>query len=176
MASDPVPEPSQRRWKNRRGARVLVRCHGRVLLMSDSDPGLPGSSWWVLPGGGIDEGESSREAAARELAEETGHRVGPQCLAGPIAHRVVTHGYSDRILVQDEDFYLLDVEQEFDVDTSAFTATERTRMGRWGWFGPDEMAAMTVWPEQTPQLAGLTADDFVDLGEVEESTVAVTAR
>jgi 8-oxo-dGTP pyrophosphatase MutT (NUDIX family) len=28
--------------------------------------------WWELPGGGIDHGESTEEAAMRELAEETG--------------------------------------------------------------------------------------------------------
>lgn len=175
MDTDEIPDPATRRRKTRRGARVLVRCSGQVLLMSDSDPGVPGSGWWVLPGGGIDAGESSREAAARELAEETGHHVAPQALTGPIAHRVVTHGYSDRILVQDEDFWLLDVEGAFDVDTSAFTATERTRMGQWGWFDAGQMATMTIWPAQTPQLAQLEPGRFVDLGEVEESTVPVTS-
>lgn len=166
--------PQERRRKSRRGARVLVRDGDAVLLMSDSDPGVPGSGWWVLPGGGLDGDESTRVAAARELAEETGHVVDPADLRGPIARRVVTHGYSDRILVQDEDFFLLDAPR-FDVDTSAFTTAERARMGRWGWFTPEQMATMEIWPRQTRELALWQGQPCRDLGAVEESTVPVAA-
>ncbi|MEL4505361.1 NUDIX domain-containing protein [Luteococcus sp. H138] len=167
-----TPHPGDRRRKSRRGARVLVRDGDAVLLMSDSDHGVPGSGWWVLPGGGLDGDEDTRLAAARELAEETGHAVDPAMLRGPIARRVVTHGYSDRILVQSEEIFLLETAR-FDVDTSAFTAAEQSRMGRWGWFTPDQMATMTIWPAETPDLARWNGGPCRDLGEVEESTVPV---
>lgn len=52
-----------------------------MLLLSAGDPFNPGSgSWWEIPGGGIDPGETSDEAARRELYEETGIRaaeIGP---------------------------------------------------------------------------------------------------
>lgn len=45
----------------------------RVLLLRASDPAHPAKGeWWELPGGGIERGESSAQAAAREAHEETG--------------------------------------------------------------------------------------------------------
>ena len=53
----------------------------RVLLIEARDPADPAKGqWWEIPGGGIEPGESSARAAARELFEETGIRsaeVGP---------------------------------------------------------------------------------------------------
>jgi 8-oxo-dGTP pyrophosphatase MutT (NUDIX family) len=58
----------------RQAARVvLLDRGGSVLLLSAHDPADPTKpSWWEIPGGGIDPGESSAEAARRELFEETG--------------------------------------------------------------------------------------------------------
>ena len=62
-------------WTLRRqAARVVVLDPtGRVFLMKARDPADPSKgAWWEIPGGGIDHGESSSEAARRELHEETG--------------------------------------------------------------------------------------------------------
>lgn len=37
---------------------------------------------WVLPGGGIDDGETAEKAAVREVQEETGYRVSSKGLLG----------------------------------------------------------------------------------------------
>ncbi len=42
---------------------------GRVLLLRAV---LPEEEWWELPGGGIEPSETPRQAAIRELREETG--------------------------------------------------------------------------------------------------------
>ena len=53
------------------GVRVLVRNpDGHILLVRHTY--TPG---WLLPGGGVERGEISEEAAAREVLEETGVHV-----------------------------------------------------------------------------------------------------
>ena len=63
--TDPVPVV-------RVGAYAVVERDGAVLLARwiDSDPPR-----WTLPGGGLDHGEDPRDAAVREVEEETGYRV-----------------------------------------------------------------------------------------------------
>jgi 8-oxo-dGTP pyrophosphatase MutT (NUDIX family) len=68
--------------RRRQAARVVVLdSEDRILLLQARDPMDPRKgSWWELPGGGIEWGEPSEEAAARELYEETGIRaidIGP---------------------------------------------------------------------------------------------------
>lgn len=46
---------------------VVVACAGRVLMVLDA-----GRGQWELPGGMREPGETPRQAAVRELAEETG--------------------------------------------------------------------------------------------------------
>ena len=70
-------------WVLRRtAARVVVLDqHGHTLLLQAKDPAdATKGSWWEIPGGGIETGETSAEAARRELFEETGIRdaeIGP---------------------------------------------------------------------------------------------------
>jgi 8-oxo-dGTP pyrophosphatase MutT (NUDIX family) len=65
----------------RRAARVVLLNHrSEILLLRAHDPAdATKASWWEIPGGGIDPGESSQDGARRELREETGidAMVGP---------------------------------------------------------------------------------------------------
>lgn len=160
-----------RPWARRTGARVICTAGTEVLLLADSDPGVPGSRWWVTPGGGIDDGETPRSAARRELHEETGLLVDEEVLIGPVAVRTVTHGYSDRVRVQKEWFYRAEVEH-FDAEPAALTPGERQRLQGHAWWPLDELPA-NVWPACLADLARLSGETTLDLGAMVESTVPI---
>lgn len=61
-------------------AVVLDRDARLLLCRLSADELYPG--WWTLPGGGIDFGEDPRQAALRELTEETGLTGEIESLAG----------------------------------------------------------------------------------------------
>lgn len=173
----PVP-PNARSEKRRSAARIIVRNRDaagtvRVLLFSDTDPGVPGSQWWVTPGGGIDPGEDAHSGAVRELFEETGLLIDAEQLQGPVATRVAVHGYSDQVLIQHETFFLVDVER-FEVDTAGFTEGEKLTLLAHGWFTREELATMTVWPAQLADHVDWDQGRCLDWGTMEESTVPIS--
>ena len=72
----------------------------RVLLVRFE---LKTGTFWATPGGGVEGGESRREAAARELVEETG--IAGIDLVGPIwdrTHYFPLHGFDG----QNEQYFL----------------------------------------------------------------------
>ena len=153
MSSEPVRSfvpvaPAERPRRTRRTARVLlVDDRDRILLFADSDPGIPGSGWWITPGGGIDPGESDLDAAVRELEEETGVRISAEELVGPILVRPVVHGYSDVVIDQEDVFFACWV-PAFEVTDAGHTEEERLTMTAHRWWSRAELAATTeeVWP------------------------------
>lgn len=168
--------PADRPRRTRRGVRVVVTDGESVLLFVDTDPGVPGSRWYVTPGGGIDPGEGPLEAAVRELREETGLEVAAADLRGPVLRRVALHGYSDQICAQSEDFYVLRTPR-FELDVSGHTPDEQLTLAGHAWLPIGSLAAADapVWPAVLPELLA-RADagaGLWDMGTVEESTVPV---
>ncbi|MGH8825150.1 MAG: NUDIX hydrolase [Jiangellaceae bacterium] len=170
--------PVNRRIERRKTARVLlIDADGRVLLFHDSDPGLEGAPrFWITPGGGIDRGETVEQAALREVAEESGLILESSDLRGPIAHRTVVHGYSDKVVEQDETYFVVRV-NGFEVDVAGHTLDEQTTFVGHRWWTLDELRATeeTVWPTSLPDLVEAAGDAAlwpVPIDDAEESTVA----
>lgn len=170
--------PELRPRRSRSAARVIITDGHSVLLLADTDPGLPGTRWWVTPGGGIDPGETPLAAAVREVEEETGLVVEAERLLGPVATRTVVHGYSDQVLSQTEAFFLLPVAETFDPDAAGLTPDEQITLDGWAWHPIADLAGVPepVWPSDLAALVALgttPAQWPVDLGSVEESTLPV---
>ena len=128
--------------KHRETARImLVDEKNRIFLLKthfDPEVGLPPR--WLTPGGGIDSGETTLEAAVRELREETGLRVNPDDLGEPVlvgsgrwdwSDGLSYHTYTDTI-------YELKV-QKFDPDTSGFTQDELRDILEYRWWTIQEL-------------------------------------
>ncbi len=167
----PVP-PEQRPVRVRRAVRVLLRdLDGALLLFRDSDPGLPDRpTWWLTPGGGVDEGESDLEAAVREVHEETGLALTAADLSAPLAYRTVVHGFSDVVTVQHEVFVRADVARFVPV-AADWTEVEQVSLLGHGWLTPGDLAGLPVWPADPWRIADLPGDRPEPLPVVEESTV-----
>ncbi|MFC4147875.1 NUDIX hydrolase [Micromonospora mangrovi] len=90
-------------WE-RRAVRLVVRDRaGLVLLFHTRDPDHPRlGTWWELPGGGMDPGETFARTALRELREETGFVVTAAQLGPPSWRRRASFVHRQSRHVQDE--------------------------------------------------------------------------
>ncbi|MGI8532479.1 MAG: NUDIX hydrolase [Geodermatophilaceae bacterium] len=128
-------------------ALLPVRASGRVLLIDPADrvlllqirPDDPDAGGvWLTPGGGLERGEESAAAAARELTEETGHVVPHGALMGPVWTR------HHRFLGTDlrETYFALRTDR-VEVDRAGWTALERAQLGEHRWWSLPELRTAT---------------------------------
>jgi CubicO group peptidase (beta-lactamase class C family) len=133
----------------RRTARVLLRdAHGAVLLLRGHNISSPDTTFWFTPGGGIEDGEDARGAAVRELREETGLRVEPDALVGPVHADVAEFVFDGVELVQEQEYYLLDVPRFSPTPEGQDEIEHASVLGADWWTPtPDGMFAdQAVWP------------------------------
>ena len=130
--------------KHRETARVLLYSSKNEVLMLkthfDPEVGLPPR--WLIPGGGIDAGETALAAAVRELREETGFQLSGIDLGDPVliasgawvwADEISFHTYTDTIF----EFKV----EPFELDTSGFTVDEIRDVLEYKWWDIAELLA-----------------------------------
>jgi 8-oxo-dGTP pyrophosphatase MutT (NUDIX family) len=145
-------------------ARVLlVDPAQRLLLFNGFDPHVPDRFFWFTAGGGLEPGEDLLDGAQRELREETGLRVPPQRLVGPVWLRRVQFTFEGVEYDADEWFFLATLTEAAEVDTAGFTDLENRSVRGHRWWSADDLrrTTETVYPLQLAELLpGLLADGW----------------
>lgn len=138
------------------GRVLLIDGRDRVLLFLGHDPAAPETgSYWYPPGGGCEPGESRREAAVRELREETGVIATPGSLGDVVYRREARFRFNGAVYVQRESYYLLR-RPGAQVHTGGLRGVEADAILAHRWWSRHELhtTSATVYPRQ---LAALVA-------------------
>lgn len=168
---------------------VLLDDSGAVLLLCGSDPANPAfrdgaaPKWWFTVGGQVRPGERLAQAAARELAEETGLRVAPADMIGPIWRRDEVFEFNGS-LIDSEEFYLVHRTRRFEPAVQGRTELERRYIRDARWCDANDIAQLVaagerVYPLQLGELlpaANRLVDVALDNGAARDAGVPQPIR
>ena len=149
--------------RTRYAARVLLMdSGGRTLLVRGHDGDEPTRSWWFTVGGGIDAGETPRQAAVREVREETGIVLSPDELEGPVLTRSAIFDFAREHCLQHEEFFVARVERQDELTREGWTDLEVSFIDEMAWLTPEQLRAapQEVFPRTLPDLLEELADGW----------------
>ncbi|HUQ56940.1 NUDIX hydrolase [Lentzea sp.] len=159
--AEPIAQSDAVMLTPRPSARVLLMdAAGRVLLFQGFDPARPQELFWFTVGGGVEDGEELRDAAVREAFEETGVKLAPEQLTGPVWRRRAVFSFGGRTFDAEEWFFHATADG-LEVDTSGFDDVEEHSISAFRWWTAEELESTedTVYPVQLAELLpGLTAE------------------
>jgi 8-oxo-dGTP pyrophosphatase MutT (NUDIX family) len=160
LGGTPPPDPPDRGGTHppapplrRQTARVLpVDDEGRVLLLHGWDPHHPDKPFWFTVGGAAEGSESLRDAAARELYEETRISVEPERLGDPIAQNAIEFSWGGHRVAQHQTFYAVAVGSAA-VSLDGLDEWEKATTDRYGWLSAEDLEADET--PAHPEIPGL---------------------
>jgi ADP-ribose pyrophosphatase YjhB (NUDIX family) len=130
----PIVRPTARVLLIDESQRVLMFRHEGAFRIEETE----GTSLWAPPGGGLEVDESYKDAAVREIREETGLEVPG---VGPcVWTRQVIFTWADKQYDSRERFYVCRV-ANFGIDTSGQEEQERREMTDHRWRAIEEIRA-----------------------------------
>jgi 8-oxo-dGTP pyrophosphatase MutT (NUDIX family) len=112
---------------------------GRVLLLHGFDPARPGEPFWFTIGGAAEGEETLQEAAARELFEEVGIRVGVEEFSGPYGMGTIEFCFAEYAITQDQTFFALSVGDGVDISYEHMEEIERATTLGHRWWSAEEL-------------------------------------
>lgn len=147
---------------------VVLDAQGRLLLFHTRDACIPDlGTWWELPGGGIEPGETYRDAAVRELREETGIIADRSHIGPPTWRRRASFRYRQARRLQDEVVVTVRLHTPGPgIDESQRLDYEKEDYFGYRWWPVPELLTSSecFYPGKLPALLGI----FLDGREIDE--------
>ena len=120
---------------------ILFDDQGRIFLTRRADNGL-----WCLPGGAVDAGERPDEACVREFLEET-------CLHIRVDRLIGVYGNVDYLIIYPDGNRRHIISLHFAVSLVGGTPGLSDETTEWGYFTPQEIAALELLPHHHLRIA-----------------------
>jgi 8-oxo-dGTP pyrophosphatase MutT (NUDIX family) len=156
---------------------VVVDAADRILLLHVQDLSNPQfGTAWELPGGGMEADETFVDAATRELREETGLEVRPECVEAPRWRRQIEYVYRGECRHQRELVALVRIgESSPDTHDSLRVGAEKEDVIEARWWSIEQIVTSSerLYPRSLPVLlprflAGESLEEPLEIWTLED--------